>query len=170
MKTHLFALALLVLALPTFGQTAEVKLQKAAQSYINAFVSKDVSTILRFTHPQILERGGGEKFVSQDITAEFDMNTKTGLDYVDGKVMLPDASFKIGEEVFYVVPHTWVVEIAGNTYKSDSYLLGCTKDAGESWSFVNLNKYNAADLAMYIDGFDDKMEFPQATPFEQITE
>lgn len=168
MKNICFLFVVLIAAVSLQAQDINAALQSNTQAYLNAYIEQDVNTLLKYTHPNIIDMGGGEEYLVKDIAGELEMIKNQGLKYIGGEVMEANNNFELNGEKFFLIPHSWLVEIGGKSYKSVAYVLGVTSDDGMTWSFINVNKYNAKNLATYIPGFDDSIEFPTASPFEQI--
>ncbi len=168
MKKICLLFIVFVAALSVQAQDIKSALTTNTQEYLNAYIEEDVNTILKYTHPNIIEMGGGEEYLVKDIAGELEMIKTQGLKYIGAEVMDVDNNFELHGEKFFLVPHSWLVEIGGNSYKSVTYVLASTADEGMTWSFINVSKYNAKNLAVYIPGFDESIEFPTASPFEQI--
>lgn len=170
MRNLLFILLAMV-SLSVFGQTPlEVDLNKATTEYLTAFVNKDVDALVAFNHPKISKMGGGEEFVRKDVEIELSTVEAQGFNYIGGDAYPAVKEFEMNNEKFYIVPHTWVVEIAGKKYLSKSNILASTGDNGETWHFINIEKYNSSSLPIYFPDFDKTIELPKSEPFQEIRE
>ncbi len=164
----LFSLCFIISLTVQAQNDINASLNAATRNYLDAYIQKDVNALLGYTHPNILEMGGGEQYLVEDIAGELEMITAQGLEYFGAEILEVGNNWELNGEKFFLVPHSWLVELGGNKFRSVTYLLATTKDEGENWSFINTNKYNAKNLAVYIPEFDDTIEFPMASPFEQI--
>lgn len=169
MRSLIIVLSLFVASFQLSAQTTLVdNLKSASDMYTKALVEANVDYILSTVHPNILEMGGGEEFVRKDVISDIEMFKNAGVEYASGTASDPSESYHVGDETFYLVPIDWRASIGSNNYQSQQYLLASTQDEGDSWSFINISKYSAKNLAVYINGFDESVEFPLPGPLEQI--
>ena len=168
MKTLITALSLLLMTSVLSAQTLVSSLKSATNDYNKAVIAGDVDYVLSTVHPNILEKGGGEEFVRKDIVGDLEIFRNSGVDYTKGEAMDPSDSYQVAAETFYLVPVEWTATLGTNTYKSTQYILASTEDEGENWSFINISKFSAQNLAVYIDGFDKTIEFPLPGPLESV--
>lgn len=169
MRTFLITLALIASSVMLTAQTNLIEdLKQATNSYLAALVDADVDYLLSTVHPNILEMGGGNDFLRKDVVSDLEMFRNSGVIYKSGKALDPSESHQVGANTYYVVPHEWTAELGTHNYKSTQYVLANSDDEGKTWSFINLSKYSAKNLAVYIPGFDENIEFPLGSPFESI--
>lgn len=169
MKTLLTALSLLIATSIMTGQSELVNsLKTATDAYTKAIVGGNVDAILETVHPNIMEMGGGEDFLRKDVIADLEAFKNSGVDYTTATANDPSESYQVDRETFYLVPVEWTATLGTNTYKSTQHVLASTEDEGDSWSFINISKFSAKNLAVYIKGFDETIEFPAPGPLESI--
>ncbi len=169
MKTLFIALSILVSSIHLFAQIPLTEnLKNATNMYAKAFIDANVDYILATTHPNILEMGGGEDFLRKDVVLDLEGFRNSGVTYTMATASDPSDSYQVGAETFYLVPIEWTAELGNSKYKSQQHILATTSDEGESWSFINVSKFSAKNLAVYIKGFNEAIEFPAPGPLEQI--
>ena len=169
MKTFIITLILSVGAIMISAQADLTdKLKKATNQYLAALVDSDVDFLLDAVHPNILQMGGGEEYIRKDVISDLEMFRNSGITYTSGNALDPSESYLVKGETYYLVPHEWTAKLGDNYYKSRQYVLANSSDDGETWSFINVSKYSAKNLAVYIPGFDESIEFPLGSPFESV--
>jgi hypothetical protein len=169
MKTLFIALSLLVSSFQLFAQVPLTEnLKNATNDYTKAFIDANVDYILTTTHPNILEMGGGEEFLRKDVVGDLEGFRNSGVTYTKATASDPSDSYQVGTETFYLVPIEWTAELGSSIYKSQQHILATSSDEGKSWSFINTSKFSAKNLAVYIKGFDESIEFPAPGPLEQV--
>jgi|GEM_PF-1045130 len=169
MKTFLISLALIASSVMLTAQSSLTEdLKQATNKYLTALVDANVDYILSTVHPNILEMGGGKDFLRKDVVSDLEMFRNSGVIYKSGVALDPSASYQVGADTYYLVPHEWTAELGTSNYKSTQYVLANSSDEGKTWSFINISKYSPKNLAVYIPGFDEAIEFPLGSPFESI--
>ncbi len=169
MRTFIISLALIASSVILTAQSNLAdNLKEATNKYLTALVDADVDYILSTVHPNIIEMGGGKDYIRKDIVSDLEMLRNTGVVYKSGNALDPSESYQVGSDTYYIVPHEWTAQLGKSNYKSTQYVLASSLNEGESWSFINLSKYSAKNLATYIPGFDENIEFPLGSPFESI--
>lgn len=169
MRIVLITLALVANTLIVSSQTSLVdNLKQATDNYLTALVDADVDFLLDAIHPNIFKMGGGEDFLRKDVISDLEMFRNSGITYTSGIALDPSESYQVGNETYYLVPLEWTAKLGESNYKSMQYVLANTADEGDTWSFINISKYSAKNLAVYIPGFDESIEFPLGSPFESV--
>ena len=169
MKILFIALSLLATSLQLSAQvTLTESLKTATNDYTKAFIDSNIDYILASTHPNILEMGGGEEFLRKDVIADLEGFKNTGVTYTGATASDPSDSYQVGAETFYLVPIEWAASLGSNKYKSQQHILASSSDEGKNWSFINVSKFSAKNLAVYIKGFDESIDFPAPGPLEPI--
>ena len=169
MRTFIITIALIASAFLLSAQANLAdNLKQATNKYLAALVDSDVDYLLDAVHPNIVEMGGGEEFVRKDVISDLEMFRNSGITYTSGNALDPSESYDVKGETYYLVPHEWTAKLGDSNYKSTQYLLANSTDQGKTWSFINISKYSAKNLAVYIPGFDESIEFPVGSPFESV--
>jgi len=147
-----------------FGQS---NINELATSFGNAFLAKDYSTILKLTHPDIIEKGGGEEFAEADLKANLENPKSEMLEYRSIEVGEPVQYFKSGEETQTFIPVRFFLEFGDDLYANNTHFLAVSKD-GEDWRFVNLEYFDQESLNVFIDNLSSEMIIPPNQPFQKL--
>lgn len=162
-------LSLLFLTVFTFGAlTGQSTVSELAKGFANAYIEKDYQNIVKLTHPEIIEKGGGEEFIINDLKASLDNSAAQILKYTSCEVLESLEYVKEGDELQTIVPVRFFLEVEDQLYGNTTHFLAVSNDDGQDWKFVHLEYYDAESLGIFISNLSPDIEFPEAKPFEVL--
>ena len=166
MRLHLLALALVVpialavgaLAVSPQSQDATV-VQQDVRRANDALYSGDVDTLLRYTHPRIIELMGGEQKTRETLKESLKVVREMRVE----KLSFPDAPrFFEGQDNFFVfVPTLTIVMVKGQRIESLNFQLGIKKKGQENWAYVEGSRINDSNVRSLFPDFPPGIEFPK---------
>jgi len=158
-------ITLLLLSLSAIAQTQNIIPQ--AEEYVNAMINKDFNVVVELTHPEIIKSGGGIGLAIQDLEKEQAMLDDQEIIYQSGSVGKL-GEIKQSENVIQtILPIHIDVLVKGSEYVSNSHLLATSFDNGLSWSFVNMEKFDANSLREFIPTLHPDLVIPLSLPYQR---
>lgn len=173
MRNLLLLIPIIFGSLNLFGQDkvgdliplADVPESKAlvshANNYVNAVVSKDYQQVISLTHGDIIDMGGGEEFMMQDLKTQNVNLENQGLKYVSAEVGSHPEFIKAEGEMQCVVPIKYFLDLNSKKVEAWSNLLAVSQDEGLTWKFVNLDKFDDASLRDFVKNISADFVFPR---------
>ncbi len=142
------------------SKKAEMVRQKAQQSS-DALVNGDVETMVRFTHPKVVElMGGREKMAAVVRKGMAEMNAG-GTKIVSAKPEPPAEFVRMGTEEVAVVPFTLVMKVPGATLTQKTFLLGISSGQGKSWTFIDGAGLDDESIKKVLPDFPTQVKLPK---------
>lgn len=140
--------AWLVLAAVTLSQAATTEGSKPtdpqraaaleqARACATATASGDVPTIIRYTHPTVIEALGGREKMEAILRKGLDQMKAGGVAMEDARVDPPSALQEQGNSLYSVLPLSVTVRLPQGRFRTHSFLLGVSTDQGAHWTFVD---------------------------------
>ena len=113
----------------------ERNIYRSGDSMLEAFRRKDWNTFVKFNHPNMVQRMGGEKafasFVSMQMTQLPDSAIRT---VSLGKIL---QVVETGTDKQCVVEQNMEISVEGRNFNKKTYLVGQSLDGGNSWTFFD---------------------------------
>jgi hypothetical protein len=140
-----FILVLTFLSTASFAQINNADIKKQAESTARALLTSDYETLIKFTYPKVIELvGGREKMISLIKNGRIEMSIQ-GVSFDKVIIGTPSKTVAAGTEILCLVPETVFMKVPKGKMKTETQLLGVSRDNGVNWYFidaVNLNKDN----------------------------
>jgi hypothetical protein len=143
---------------PSSGDEARV--QEDVRAILNAAYEGDVDTMLRFTHPAILEGLGGEAQARSALEQSIQVVKERGMKLAS--LTFPEAPRFIdgSERRFAVVPTLSVVEAGDQRLESLNYQLGVLERGASAWTYVEGSRINKDNVRILFPDFPPDYSFP----------
>jgi len=138
-----------------------VALVEQAQSYTDAVVASDFSTIADLTHGDIINMGGGIDYLVFDLKAEKKTLTEQGLSYTSSEVGSHPEFYKSEEELQTIIPVKYYLTLNSKKVESWVNLFASSTDKGITWKFVNLEKFDEASLREFVKNVSPDLVYPR---------
>ena len=149
-------------------QIDTLNLTQKAQTYLDAFISKDFKSMAQMTHPNIVTLSGGIDWVQKDLEMDRAAMDNLGFKYLKGTVGSPGEVHKSGEELLCFVAQDLILEVDNKKYKAEIPLLASSTTKGESWTFITLDRYDAKGIKDFIPSYREDMGWPETKNMELI--
>lgn len=161
MTSKILIFLLLLTTSSVYAQSRESAL-KDAKITAQATLEKDFKTVLDYTHPNILEVSGGVDVMLPQIEAMFVKMEEDGFKFIKAEVLsVSDVVREQGEYRCYVA-NLNVMEMNGQTFKSNSYLFGFFPEGSDHWVFVEAEKMkNPITVQTFFPDFKTSIDIPK---------
>jgi len=159
---------LLFLLLIIFGSSntrAQVyldSLNKQANAMLMAYSKSDYKTLLKRTHPKVVQTMGGAKSAEANLKKSMQAITATGFSFKNVKLGKPSDMIKTGQNYQCVIPQLATAEVNGKKLIAKSNLLCISYDGGKNWYFINAEKSQETALRKLIPEISKKLVLPQS--------
>ena len=135
--------------------------QRDVETLLTALYAGDADTLLRFTHPLILERLGGLERAKPAL-AEIARQLQTK------KLRVESLSFPSPPDLldakgrrFAIVPTLTVITAEGKRRESLNYQIGVLDAGASSWKYVAGSSYDATNVRSLFPDFPADYQFPK---------
>jgi hypothetical protein len=147
-------------AAQTCEPAASSRAQQDVRAIYQALYGGDADTLLRFTHPTIVELQGGPAAARQTIDNVIASIQKGKMSVESLTFPSPPTCLRAGGRGFIVVPTMSVLSIAGQRVESLNYQFGVAGDGESSWTYIEGSRVNADTVQILFPGFPKGYKFP----------
>jgi len=127
---------------------------------VSAVYSGDVDTVMRYTHPLVVEDLGGEEEARMAVTLGFELFDKAGLK-LESLEFPSDPDFVKGKGYRYVVvPTRSVITAMGTRTDSSGYQFGARAINDDQWRYVDGTRLTQARVASMFPDFPSDYTLP----------
>lgn len=102
-----------------------------------AVIAKDYITVLKYTHPKIMQLMGGPKKAMETLEVEFSAMEKQGVVINDCKFGEPSELYVVGKELQCTIVQSLEMTIPAGKLVANSTLIGFSEDEGKTWVFLD---------------------------------
>ncbi len=133
-----------------------------AKTTSEATISEDYKTVLKHTHPYLINLMGGNENASEIIKASFKELRSKGIVYEKAEILsVSDVVFEQDEYRCLVKGYNQM-KLPNLRVKATSYLMGFYNAKDSIWYFIEADKMNNKELAdTLFPGFKTKLEIPK---------
>lgn len=141
--------------------TEKDRVQADVRSNLNAFQSGDLDTLLRFTHPKVLEMMGGIDKAKVQLTAVIAQMQSAGIS-IESLNFPQDPIFIETKANLYVIVHTQGVGKAGNGVRLESvgFQLGIRPVGTTEWTYVDGSGVTNTNVRTFFPDFPTGQVLP----------
>ena len=165
-KTYLLIVLFLCSSLGFAQDKATLKEMalKDVKTTSEATLGKDYKTVLKHTHPNVIELMGGNEKALELVEATFKSINEQGIVFEKAEIIsVSDVIFE-QDEYRCLVEGFNQMKMPGMRIKSTSYLLGFYDAEDKIWFFIEADKMNNKALAEKLfPGFETSFEIPKDT-------
>lgn len=150
---------LLLLFIFSFQLSAQSNVVEASKTYTQAFVDREYQKVINMTLPQVVEMGGGNTFMEKDLFDERETMVENGMDYISAEIGQTSPTFNNNGDSQVLVDVTY--KIVSNKSELDVFtkLLAISSDEGNSWHFLDIEKYDKESLKSFYPNLSSELEF-----------
>ena len=146
----------------------EVSALRDAKIAAKATLELDFKTVLKYTHPEIISKTGGEDFLINSMVELFDQMKEQGFKFEKAEVLNVSNITKEDGEYRCLVLNDNHMVISGTRIKSKSYLFGFYDTKIDRWYFLEAEKLkNPEVMKQLLPDFKTSIIIP---PDEVVTE
>lgn len=162
-KTYIFLTLLLFCTSIGFSQTKEDALRDAKITS-KATLEMDFKTVLKHTHPNVIELMGGNEKALNLVETTFKSLNEQGIVFEKADIIsISDVVFE-QDEYRCLVKGFNQMKMPGMRIKSKSHLLGFYNTEEKIWYFIEADKMNNKAVAdSLFPGFETNIEIPMDT-------
>jgi len=139
--------------------SAQATLLESVKEYSEAFVKRDFENVIAKTLPNIVKMGGGQEIMVKDLHDERLQIVKNGMDYMSVKVGEPGKVFEANGDQQVICPVTYGVVSNLAELDVSAKLLAVSKDAGKTWYFLDVAKYDKESLKSFYSNLSEEIQF-----------
>lgn len=159
MKRSLTLLLILASAF-SFGQVDPAKIKEQAEQMASALLHGDYETMVKFTHPKVVELiGGRDKMISLLKNGTLEMQQQ-GISFESVIIGEPSSIVKAGEDLHCLIPQTIFMKVPKGKLKTESHLLAISKDKGIHWVFIDTVKLDKDNVKMVVPNYNPELQLP----------
>ena len=159
----------LLIPLLSFGQEHDLEslrkqALKDASTTAKATLNSDFKTVLKYTHPNIIESSGGVDVLLPQIESMFKKMKKDGFLFKKAEVDYVSDIVKEQGEYRCYIRNLNEMTIEASTIKSTSYLLGFYLEDKKHWVFIEADKMASKQHKdLFFPDFKTSMDIPKDT-------
>ena len=121
----------------------------------------DVDTMLRYTHPMILDQMGTREQAKAAMVQLTQQVLARKMKVESLKFPSPPDLLQVGERRFAIVPTLTVIAARDQRLESLHYQVGVLERGAEGWKYVDGSKVNAGTARTYFPDFPTDYQFPK---------
>ncbi|MEL6390443.1 MAG: hypothetical protein AAFQ02_09790, partial [Bacteroidota bacterium] len=133
------------------------RISESFEIYSDAIISKDFKTAVSKSHPAIVELGGGEVYVIDDLQRDHDMYAAIGVHTIKMEAKQPSKVIEAGNELHAMLPVEHYMKTPVDTTQTTQYYLAVSRDEGSSWYFVDMKRHDESSIKVFLPNYDDRL-------------
>lgn len=157
-RATVFILVMLVNV--TFAQVDKGVIKEQAEQTANALLKADYETLIKYTYPKVVELvGGKEKMIETVKKGQAEMRQQ-GITFESVKIGEPSKTVVAGDEIHCLVPQTLIMKVPKGRLKTNSPLLGVSKDNGKHWYFIDTAGLSMDNVKTVLANYNPELKLP----------
>jgi hypothetical protein len=141
---------------------AAAQVQKDVRLIINAFHEGDIETMLRFTHPRIVELIGGENVIRPGLEAVIRRTQELGIRLESFSFPEPPQFFESDGRRYATIPTLSILSFkTGDKGESLNFQFGILEKGASEWKYVEGSRMNEQMGRLMFGSFPADIKFPQ---------
>jgi hypothetical protein len=160
MKQIAYASFYLLLAFSACGSEISEQAKRNAQECANSVVSADYDTLVRFTHPRIIEMMGGKENMIKAVKDSISQMKSKGVDFVSATVGDAGNQINVDDLIVFTIPQKIVLKAPTARITQESFLLGISSDKGVTWVFLDLGPITEEQFKETFPELSGKVAMP----------
>lgn len=153
---------LVALAVNSNAQEHLDSLNKQSKHMLSAFSKQDYNTLLRYTHPKVLELMGGEEKGLTILNNAMEQLKSLNMIIKKAEIGSVVQILKTTDNIQCILPQMLEIEIGQVKAKSKNYLFGISYDGGRKWYFLDTSDRKEADLRSLIPEISKDLIIPKS--------
>lgn len=102
-----------------------------------SFVKKDYKTLIKYTHPKIMQLMGGREKMIGIIKNQLESAEKQGITFADAKFGEPSELYTVGKELQCTIVQSLELKAPNGKLIANATLIGFSQDGGKNWVFLD---------------------------------
>lgn len=124
-----------------------------------AVITKDYKTVLKYTHPKIVQLMGGPEKGVETLQVQFSAMEKQGVVINDCKFGEPSDLYVVGKELQCTIPQSLEMTIPAGKLVANSTLIGFSENDGKTWVFLDPSQ-GLDKIRTVLPNISKKIEIP----------
>jgi hypothetical protein len=167
MKFNILVL-LLGFSVAAFGQPDLKKLKEQAEETGKAIVAGNYETIIKYTHPNLLNMMGGREAMLSMLKTSMEEVGKQGISIESITMGEPGSTVQAGDEIHCILPQTLIMKIGEARMRSEGHLLCISQDKGKNWFFLDVSGIDHTNIKTILPNYNFDLKFPEKKQPETI--
>ena len=140
------------------AQSNEARLDSFSTVYTHSLQQGDFDQLLSLTHPGVIKLSGGMDYARQDLERDAQEYNRMQLRLTSIETKTSSKIIESGDELHAIVPYEKLYENEGIKHEESNYYLAASIDNGETWTFLDLRKYDIESIKLFIPAYDGRLD------------
>ena len=114
------------------------------------------------------EVAGGTDEMIKISKEQYETIVSADMKYVSIKPNKPSKIMLGGGDLHAIISQEVITEMSEERYKKTGYYLASSSDEGKTWTFVDLDPYDAESIKTFVPTFSGELEIPTTKYAEKI--
>lgn len=163
MKNVAIILLLLTASFTTVSAQQKTQIKQQAQLMANATIKGDYKTLVKYTHPKIVNMMGGKEKMIAVVNKGVSQMQTNGITFKQALIGEPGNILNTGTGLYAVIPQKLIMNANGRTMTTTSSLLASSTDKGKTWYFTDAGNISDEQLKQLFPGVLGKLTIPKRT-------
>ena len=135
----------------------DIQIQDSFSEYKSAVMSKDTAGILKYSHPNIIRLGGGEKYFVATFLEDIRLYERAGLKLVDIKTNQASRVLRTDELLQAMLPYERIFKKGDQEVSEKHFYLVMLYSGGENWIFTDMRKHDSKSIKQFVPEYNDRL-------------
>jgi hypothetical protein len=149
------------LAQPGQPATHVALVQRDVQAVIRSLYRGEIDTVLRYTHPTILQQLGGPEQARRVLADAITKLSRSGMKIEAFSFPQPPQFFEGGGRRFVFVPTLSIISNKDARVESLNFQLGILDPGTKEWKYVEGSRLTTENVQIFFPGFPKDRPFPR---------
>ena len=140
------------------------RVREKAREISQAMVDGNFATVVRLTHPKVVEMAGGSDRMVSLLQSGMQKMKSNGVAVTGVKVGSPSGFQAAGADLFAIIPTAMELTVPGGKLTQKSFVVGVSPDTGATWFFADGNGMTADKVKTVFPHFPDSLPLPAQQP------
>lgn len=145
-------------------------IKQQAMETARAVQMQDYETLISHTYPKVIEIVGGRDKMISILKKGNEELGQQGITFDEFIIGAPSQTVAAGDEIHCLVPQTVFMKKTGEKYriKSETVLIGISKDEGKHWYFVDAVNLNMKNVKTVLPNYNTDLILPPRKQPERV--
>lgn len=154
-------IALSLLTINIHAQSQVETMLADAKKFNAAYIEMDFDKYIDMTIPSVVKVGGGKDIMVENAREQYLATISGGLNFESITPLKPGQIMISGDELHSILPQK-VINIMGEArFTRTLYFLASSIDEGKTWTFLDLEPYDAESIKTFVPSFTGDLEIPE---------
>lgn len=152
------------------GQTWSSVIRDQASKVSEALMKNDCETLIKHTHPKVVEMVGGKEKMISVIRQGTEAMAQQGVSIEKVTFGEPSMTVEAGDEIHCLIPQVIYMKIPQGRIRTEASLLAVSRDRGKNWFFVDTANLNMENIGQVFENYNPALVIPDRKPPELMSE